>query len=92
MDLVLGNAVILGVCKSLSESGLRGTFSHPVATGGEGLISLYHEEHSFQVKARIDSLRSEEVRVRFCFASDQERENLRTFMKLLFPEPPAPRT
>jgi hypothetical protein len=89
MDLVLGDAVILGICLDLSESGLRGSFSHPVTVGAEGLITLYHEGQSFQVQARIDALRTSEARVSFRFASEQERQGLRVFMKSLFPDSPA---
>ena len=89
MDLVVGEAVILGVCLDLSESGLMGTFSHPVKAGAEGLITLYHERESFQVQARIDALRANEARVSFKFETEREREALRAFMRILFPGSPS---
>ena len=73
MDFVCGDAVFLGACTDLSDSGLHGTFTEDLAVGAEGLITLYHEEQSFQVRGKVYSVRSGEVRIRFNFATDRER-------------------
>ncbi len=83
MDFILGDNVILGVCLSLSESGLRGTLSHPVPAGSEGLLTLYQGDQNCPVQARISSLRDGEVLVVFEFHSEQERVALRDFLNLL---------
>jgi hypothetical protein len=87
MDFILGEAVVIGTCVNISESGLRGTFSNPVPAGAEGQLTLYHGEQSFQTDARVESFRAGEARVRFCLTSDQELEDLRGFLKLLTPIP-----
>ncbi len=66
MDFIQGDAVFLGTCTNLSESGLRGTFCEEIAPGSEGLLTLYHEGQQFQMRAKVYS-------VRFNFASDKER-------------------
>ncbi len=89
MDLIFGDVVILGVCLDISESGLRGTFSHPVPVGTEGLLTLYHSDETYQVHTFIDSFRNDEVRARFRFESEQERLRIRGLIKLLTgPLPP----
>ena len=87
MDLILGEAVILGVCVNISESGLRGAFSHPIPSGVEGLLTVYQGEHSFQANVRVESVKGGEARIRFCLTSDQERGDLKDFLKLLAPIP-----
>jgi hypothetical protein len=86
MDFIVRENVLLGVCHSLSESGLRGTFSHPVPARAEGFLTLYHEQERFQVKAAVDSIYEDEARVSFRFETNEERESLRKFMRLLFPD------
>jgi hypothetical protein len=88
MDMILGDTVILGVCLNLSESGLRGTFSHPVPVGAEGLVTLYQGDQRFQVHARIYSLKEDEARVHFRFDSEHEEQNIREFIKLVTPTSP----
>ncbi|ADW70935.1 hypothetical protein AciX9_4155 (plasmid) [Granulicella tundricola MP5ACTX9] len=88
MDLILGDAVILGVCLNLSESGLRGTFSHPVLAGAEGLLTIYQGEQNVQIHARVYSLKGDEARIRFRFDSEQEQQNIREFLKLVTPSSP----
>ncbi len=88
MDLIFDRTVVLGVCLSLSESGLRGTFADPVPVGTTGLLTLYPRnagDRNYQTHACIYSLRNEEARVRFCFQSEQERLAIRDILKLLTP-------
>ncbi len=87
MDFIVGDSVILGVCVSLSESGLRGTFSNPVPSGTNGLLTVYHRDHSVQVHAQVQSMKADEARVGFHFNSDQEREDIQNFLKRLAPVP-----
>ncbi len=86
MDLILGDAVILGLCLNISESGLLGTFSNPVAVHSEGLLTLYYNQRSYQVHAQIDGFQGDEARVEFRFASDKERADIRDLLKLFTPD------
>jgi hypothetical protein len=83
MDFILGDAVVLGTCKNLSESGLRGTFSQTVLPGTEGLTTVYHGENKFQIKGRIASLRGDVTHLLFCFESVEQRESVKAFLKLM---------
>ena len=86
MDLILGDAVLLGLCLNLSESGLLGTFSNPVSLHAEGLLTLYYNQRSFQVHGHVDGFQGEEARVDFRFVSDKERADIRDLLKLLAPD------
>jgi hypothetical protein len=83
MDFILGDAVVLGTCLNLSESGLHGTFSQTILPGTEGLTTVYHGDHSFQIKGRISSLRGDRTHVHFCFESEEQRKTAKAFLKLL---------
>ncbi len=83
MDYIVADAVVLGTCADLSESGLRGTFSIPVPTKTIGLLTLYHAGESFQVHARIDSFQDDQARLRFEFDSKQEREAIKSLIGML---------
>ena len=85
MDLIVGDAVVLGTCLNISESGLRGTFSHPVPAGTIGTLTLYKGQSSVQIEALIYSVKGEEARVRFRTVSEPERVAVRNFIKLLSP-------
>ena len=83
MDFIHGDAVTLGTCTDISESGLRGTFSEDVAPGAQGLLTLYHAQQTCQMQATVKSIRNNEVRIRFTFASDKQREAMTALIKFL---------
>jgi hypothetical protein len=83
MDFIVGDSVTIGTCVNLSESGLRGTFSEAVGVNTQGMLTLYFEETGTQVHGRVEALKGDEVRVRFRFASVQERDGIRSLLKRL---------
>ena len=83
MDFIQGDTVTLGTCTDISESGLRGTFSEDLAPGSQGLLTLYHEEHTCQMQAKIYSIRDKEVGIRFSFSSEKERDAMAALIKFL---------
>ncbi len=88
MDFILDDAVLLGVCRSISESGVGGELSHPVQVGAAGLLTLYHGDQSVQVQAVVEALEDDGTRMSFRFASPQERDLLRKFIHALPGAPP----
>jgi len=87
MDFIHGDAVFLGNCTDLSESGLRGTFLDALAPGTEGMLTLYVEDHGFQIQAKVESIRGNEARLRFSVASEEEHESLINLVKLFTARP-----
>jgi len=83
MDFIHEETVVLGVCSNLSESGLRGTFAKDVPAGSEGLLTLYHNDRRFEVRAKVDTVREEDTLVHFQFQSDKERSAIGELIKLL---------
>jgi hypothetical protein len=88
MDFIQGDTVTLGTCTDISESGLRGTFSVDVAPGSQGLLTLYHAEQTCQMQAKVHSIRNKEVRIRFRFDSDKERDAMAALIKFLSTQSP----
>lgn len=87
VDFIFGDTILLGVCREISESGLRSTFSNTVAPGTEGLITLYLNGKSYSANAVILETQGEETIAKFEFRSDHEREAIREILKLLGPPP-----
>ena len=85
MDFLLGDAVVLGTCVNLSESGLQGTFTQTLQPGTEGITTVYHGDHSFQIKGRIASLRGDRAHLHFCFDTEEQKKSAKAFLKLLSP-------
>ena len=85
MDFILGDAVVLGTCLNLSESGLHGTFTQTLRPGTEGVTTVYHGDHSFQIKGRIASLRGDRTHLHFCFETEEQKNSAKAFLKLLSP-------
>jgi hypothetical protein len=86
MDFIREDSIVLGTCFDLSQSGLRGTFVQTVAAGAKGVVTLYLGEKRFEVQAIVSSLRDDETRMRFQFASDKERIAMRDLLKDLSPQ------
>jgi hypothetical protein len=81
MDFIREDSIVLGTCYDLSQSGLRGSFVQTLAPGSKGLVTLYCSEQPFEVQATVSSLRDDETRMRFQFASEKERAAMRELLK-----------
>jgi hypothetical protein len=81
MDFIREDSIVLGTCYDLSQSGLRGSFAEVVTPGSKGIVTLYMGDQSIEVQATVSSLRDDETRMRFQFASDKERIAMRDLLK-----------
>jgi PilZ domain len=81
MDFIREDAIILGTCYDLSQSGLRGTFVQVIAPGSKGVVTLYLGERRLEVEATVSSIRDDETRMRFHFDSDKQRTAIREVLK-----------
>jgi hypothetical protein len=77
MDFIREDSIVLGICYDLSQSGLRGSFTQAIAPGAQGTITLYCDDQRIEVQATVTSVRDEETRMNFQFASDKDRTALR---------------
>lgn len=87
MDFIQGDTVTIGTCTDISESGLRGTFSENLPPGAQGLLTLYHAEHTCQMQAKVYPIRDKEVRIRFSFSSEKQRDEMAALIKFLTAQP-----
>lgn len=83
MEFIVGEIMFAGVCLDISKSGLRGTFSLPIPVGSEGLLTLHRGDRSYQVHARVYSLREGEARIRFRSGSEQEELEIRELLNVV---------
>jgi hypothetical protein len=83
IDLIVGDHVNLGVCKELSEASLLAHFALPVQPASNGIVTLYSGEDKLQFPVHIDSIRGEEVVMRASLTEEEERKELRDFIKTL---------
>jgi hypothetical protein len=81
MDFVMGDLVVLGACKSLSESGILGNLFHPVPAQSEGTLNLYCGDNTLKVNGVVEHTHSDEVRIRLSDTADRPR--VREFMNLV---------
>ena len=83
VDFISKDAIFLGCCVEISESGLRGSFEGTVPPGTEGLMTLYTEDMSFSAHALILDANADEATARFQFHSPQEESAIRDFIRRL---------
>lgn len=85
VDFISGEAIHLGTCSEISESGLRCSFPVPVLPGLQGLITLYRNDKSFSAHASILEVEGDEATAVFDFQSLKEQASIREFIKALTP-------
>jgi hypothetical protein len=81
MDFEVGETVFLGICRSLSGSGLMGEFLDLLTVGTAGVVTLYQQDLNCAVQATVDTAERYEVRLAFHFDSDGERQVLESFLR-----------
>lgn len=80
MDIVVDGSVVLGLCESISESGLRGVVGDDLPCGAEGIVSLYDKDYKCSLRAVISFREKEQVGLKFLFRSKQEQALIRSFL------------
>ncbi len=83
MDFALGEKVVLGTCRSLSESGVAGTLCSPVAKGAEGVLTLYFREEILKLCAVLEDAPINKARLRFVPKDPLDLQKARRFVQLV---------
>jgi hypothetical protein len=81
VDVIVGEMAILGVCKNISETGMRGEFRHRLAIDAEGLIRLNHPQQSMELRAKVVHCTQHQMAFFFLFQSEVERKRLCDFAR-----------
>jgi PilZ domain len=53
VDFVVGGETLHGLCRDISDAGIRAEFDDPVAVGSCGLLTLRHPTRLLKVEAQV---------------------------------------
>ena len=81
VDVIVGEIAILGLCKNISETGMRGEFRQRLPLQTEGLIRLNHPQQSMEIRGRMIHFARFDMAFLFLFQSEAERRRLYEFAR-----------
>jgi hypothetical protein len=81
VDVIVGEIAILGTCKNISNTGMRGDFRHRLPVGTEGILRLNHPQQRLEVKARVAYVSQLELAFNFLFQSEAEMTKMSDFAR-----------
>ena len=74
VSFVLDNQIFRGLCKDISDTGIRAEFDGPLLPGAEGSLTLHHRTGDSKFDARVAHSRSGEVGIEFVFQAPWQHE------------------
>lgn len=85
VDFVVGGETLHGLCRNVSDAGIRAEFDGPVpvVVGSFGLLILRHPTRLLKIKAQVDYFEKHQVGLSFLSQSPQEREMTIQFIALI---------
>lgn len=90
IEFLVDGVTIHGVCKDVSEDGVRAGLDRHTAVGTLGLLKLRHPMRVLTINARLSYLDKAEVGFAFLFEESQEREAATEFVAMLSARPGPP--
>ena len=81
VDVIIGEMAILGVCKNISETGMRGEFRQRLPIETEGLIRLNHPQQVMELRGKVVHYAQYQMAFHFLFQSESERLRLCEFAR-----------
>jgi hypothetical protein len=67
IDFVSGGETLHGICRDVSDSGIRATFDGSVQLGGSGLLVLRHPKGVLELEAQVAYIENRQVGLVFIF-------------------------
>jgi hypothetical protein len=80
VDFTAGEKTIHGICKNVSNSGIRATFYDPVAAGSSGVLVLRHPIGVLKLEAMIVYVEESQVGFEFLCQTPRECATTSQFM------------
>jgi hypothetical protein len=74
IDFVAEGETLHGVCRDVSNAGIRATFDGSVAVGSSGLLILRHPTGVFELQAQVAYIGKRQVGLVFLFNTPWERQ------------------
>lgn len=81
VDVIVGEMAILGVCKNISETGMRGEFRQRLPLETTGLIRLNHPQQTMELRGKVVHYVHFQMAFHFLFQSETERLRLCDFAR-----------
>ena len=81
VDVIIGEMALLGVCKNISETGMRGEFRQRVPLHTRGVVRLNHAHKSMELQAEVVHYAHFQMAFHFLFQSEAERLRLCEFAR-----------
>jgi len=76
VEFVVGGETFHGLCRDISDAGIRAEFDDPVAIGSFGVLILRHPSRSLKVEAQVAYI--EKYQVGFSFLAQTPQEHVMT--------------
>lgn len=74
VDFVTGEETFQGLCRDVSDSGIRVAFDESPPVGASGVLSLRHPNGTLEIEAQVGYVKEREVGFLFVFKTDWQRE------------------
>jgi hypothetical protein len=72
IDFVVDESVFRGICRDVSDSGIRATFDSSLTVGSTGRLTLHHPVGALELEARIACIENHYVGLVFLFKTPWE--------------------
>jgi PilZ domain len=83
VDFVVGGETFHGLCRDVSDAGIRVHFDDPVAVGSFGLLILRHPTRLLKVEAQVAYFENRQFGLSFLSQTPQERAMTMEFIALI---------
>jgi len=80
VDFRSGDTTLFGLCRNVSNTGIRAVLDGPVMIGSSGLLALRHPTGALQIEAQVAYIENGQAGLVFHFQTDWEREVTATFI------------
>ena len=80
MDFVIEGAPFRGLCRDVSDAGIRAEFDDPLTVGSSGLLILRPANGVLELRAQVAYIEKQQVGLLFLFETPWERRMTIKFM------------
>jgi hypothetical protein len=80
VDFVTENSSFRGLCRDVSDAGIRAEFDDPLTVGGTGLLILRPANGVLKLRAQVAYIERQQVGLLFLFETPWERRMTVEFM------------
>jgi hypothetical protein len=83
VDFIVGDETFIGICRDVSDTGIRVRLDGSVVVGDSGLLTLRHPMGTLKVDAQVAYIDSTYVGLIFDFETPRERTAVTEYMAVI---------